>query len=217
MRGTGAPGALRCLGSSCLHPRARRTRRSRPGRRQRGGGGRRRRRPGKAPRPTAPSASPAAPPPARPRAAATAGPAPSGQASEPRVPRPPPGEALRGRDTHLRLLPRRQPWLVALPRRWRLPAATPCRPQERRGAGGRGRARIQRPAAPPPAAPPHAPTAGEQQTTTTWRPPPPPPSLSPPPPRCIMGWRRPGPSLAGRAGSGRLWLASQGPGAPHTA
>lgn len=194
-----APAPLRERGAQPprRHPRARRTRRRRPGGTQRGGGGRRRQRPRKAPRsPRLPSAPPAAPPPARPRAAAAAVPAPPREAPEPRAPRPPPGEVLRGRDTHLRLLPGRQPWLFALPRR-RLPAETPCRPRERRGARGRGRARIQRPAAAPPAAPPHAPTAGEQQTTTTWRPPP--PSLSPPPPRCIMGWRRTGPSLAGGA------------------
>lgn len=165
--------------------------------------------------PRLPSAPPAAPPPARPRAAAAARPAPPSEAREPRAPPPPakpfgaaaPTCASSQGGSH-----------GSSPRpgggggsRQR-PRAAPRGGEER--GGGRGRARIQRPEAPPPAAPPHAPTTGEQQTTTTWRPPPP-PSLSPPPPRCIMGWRRTRPSLAGRAASGRRWLVSQGPGAPR--
>jgi len=93
------------------------------------------------------------------------------------------------------------------PRRAQAAAAPDSASGAAPGSGGerreRGRARIQRPAA----APRRAATTGEQQTTTTWRPPP--PSLSPPPPRCMMGWRRTGPSLSWREGHRRRWLVNE--------
>lgn len=88
-----------------------------------------------------------APPPAGPTAAPPPRASPSGArgprsppAAPPRAGPAPPGAAP---STHLRLLPARQPWLLARPRRRQVAAAPRCRPPERRVPVPRRRTRAR--------------------------------------------------------------------------